>query len=222
MTSPAGTLLAPSRHRWLTPRTVGIAVTVLVIAAIALDTTYRDADAPRPTASGQPAFDRDTYGRENFPRIAELIEQQAVPLPQLLGDLRQDQEGTSEQHGHREGNAPYTFPVTGEGVAGKADGNVLPITVEGVPKNTDVSILIGPALPGTAVRDATGEVSFGQFVNQVEFADAATALNNEVKTRVLADVDPASLTGKRVRFTGAFSYLAPGVITIMPVRLEGP
>jgi predicted lipoprotein len=207
---------------WLTPRAVGIGVTVLVVAAIALDTTYRDADAPLPTAGGRPAFDRDTYGRENFPRIAELIEQQAVLLPRLLGDLRSDQDAASEQHGHREGNAPFTFPVTGEAVAGKADGNVLPITVKGVPRNVDVSILIGPALPGTAVRDATGEISFGQFVNQVEFADAATALNNEVKKRVLADVDPASLEGERVRVTGAFSYLAPGVITITPVRLEGP
>jgi predicted lipoprotein len=214
------TVASSSRPRWLTPRTVGIAIVVLVVAAMALDTTYRDADAPRPTASGRPAFDPDTFGRENFPRIAELIEQQAVPLPQLLRDLRQDQEGTSEQYGHREGNAPYAFPVTGEGVAGKATDNVLPVTVEGVPKSTNVSILVGPALPGTAVRDATGEISFGQFVNQVEFADAATALNNEIKAQVLKGLQPGSLEGERVTFTGAFAYLAPNVITITPVRLE--
>jgi predicted lipoprotein len=218
----SSTVASSSRPRWLTPRTVGIAVVVVVVAAMALDTTYRDADAPLPTAGGRPAFDRDTYGRENFPRIAELIEQRAVPLPQLLGDLRSDQEGASEQYGHREGNSPYAFPVTGEGVAGKAEGNVLPVEVKGVPKSTNVSILIGPALPGTAVRDATGEISFGQFVNQVEFADAATALNNEIKAQVLSDVDPAALEGERVQFTGAFAYLAPDVITITPVRLESP
>ena len=209
----------PAR-RWLTPRLIGIALTVIVIAAMALDTTYRDADAPRATASGRPAFDRDAYGRENFPKIAQAIERQATPLPRLLAALREDQQGASEQYGHHEGNAPYSFPVTGEGVAGAPENGVLPVTVKGVPKNTSVSVQIGPALPGTALRDATGEISFGQFVNQVEFADAATALNNEVKAQVLENLDPAALEGERVRFVGAFTYLAPAVVTITPVQLE--
>jgi predicted lipoprotein len=105
-------------------------------------------------------------------------------------------------------------------VAGAPENGVLPVTVKGVPKNTSVSVQIGPALPGTAVRDATGEISFGQFVNQVEFADAATALNNEIKAQVLKGLEPGSLEGERVTFTGAFAYLAPNVITITPVRLE--
>ena len=209
----------PAR-RGLTPRAIGIALTAIVVAAIALDTTYRDADTPRATASGRPAFDRDTYGRENFPKIAQAIEQQATPLPKLLAALREDQQGASEQYGHREGNAPYSFPVTGEGVAGAPENGVVPVKVKGVPKSTSVSVQIGPALPGTAVRDATGEISFGQFVNQVEFADAATALNNEVRSQVLEPLDPAALEGKRVRFVGAFTYLAPAVVNITPVKLE--
>jgi predicted lipoprotein len=207
-------------RRWLTPRTVGIALAVLVIVAMALDTSYRDADAPKTTASGRPAFDPETYGRETFPKIAQKIEADATPLPQLLTALRKDPDAAGEQYGHREGNAPYSFPVRGEGVAGAPENGVLPITVKRVPHSTQVSLQIGPALPGSAVRDATGEIKFGQFVNQVEFADAATALNNEVKAKVLKNLDAASLKGERVRFVGAFTYLAPTVVTIAPVQLE--
>jgi predicted lipoprotein len=207
-------------RRWLTPRSIGIALAVVVVVAMALDTTYRDADAPRATASGRPAFDPETYGRETFPNVAQTIEDDAQPLPQLLTALRQDQDGASERYGHREGNAPYSFPVSGEGVAGAAENGVLPLDIKRVPRGTKVSVQIGPALPGSAVRDATGEIKFGQFLNQVEFADAATALNNEVKARVLEDLDAASLKGKRVRFVGAFTYLTPTVVTITPVKLE--
>ena len=61
--------------------------------------------------------------------------------------------------------------------------------VKGVPKDVTVSVQIGPALPGTAIRDAGGLFEFSEFVNQVEYADAATALNNQVKAQVLEDLD---------------------------------
>ena len=32
---------------------------------------------------------------------------------------------------------------------------------------------VGPAINGTALRDATGLVNFNDFVNQVEYANAA-------------------------------------------------
>jgi ABC-type branched-subunit amino acid transport system ATPase component len=48
-------------------------------------------------------------------------------------------------------------------------------------------------------------VEFGEFTNQVEYADAATALNDEMREQVLADLDPASLAGKKVSFVGAVS-----------------
>ena len=58
-----------------------------------------------------------------------------------------------------------------------------------MPAGTRVSIQIGPAVNGTALRDAVGFITFGQFLNQVQYADAGTALNNEVKQELLADLD---------------------------------
>jgi predicted lipoprotein len=104
-------------------------------------------------------------------------------------------------------------------VAGKPADSLLPVKVKGL-KGTTVSLQIGPALNGTALRDAVGFIDFNQFVNQVDYADAGTALNTQVKQKVLKGLDRQSLKGKRVRFTGAFTYLAPTVVTVTPVRLE--
>jgi predicted lipoprotein len=87
-------------------------------------------------------------------------------------------------------------------------------------KGISVNVQVGPALNGTSLRDAAGFINFNQFINQGDYADAGTALNNEVKAKVLKGIDTASLTGKRIAFTGAFTYLAPTVMTITPIRLE--
>ena len=72
----------------------------------------------------------------------------------------------------------------------------MPVRVAGVPKGTTVSLQVGPAINGTAIRDAAGFINFNQFVNQVDFADAATALNSEVKAKVLKGIDPRRSKGK--------------------------
>jgi predicted lipoprotein len=206
-------------RRRVSPRLVGWALAALVVAAIALDTTYKD-PSEKITASGRPAFNPAQYGRETYPKAVDALEKNAQPLPALAAALRDDPDAAGEKFGHRAGNGPYSFAVSGEGVAGKAKDGVLPVKVKGVPKNTTVAIQTGPALPGTSIRDAVGFISFGQFLNQVEFADAATALNNQVKAQVLKDLDPAGLDGKRIRFLGAFTNLAPTAITVTPVDVE--
>jgi predicted lipoprotein len=208
------------RHPRLGVRAVLIAVGVLVVVAMALDTTYKDADAPKPTAGGRAAFEPAQYGAKTYPKVAATLEQKAQPLPQLVAALRDDPEAAGKQYGHREGNSPYSFATRGEGIAGATKAGLMEVRVKGVPKSTRVSIQVGPALNGTALRDAVGFISFNQFVNQVDFADAATALNSQVKAKVLKGVDPQEMKGERVSFTGAFTALAPSVVTVIPTKLE--
>lgn len=209
---------SPSGRR-INPRLIGWALAALVVLAVALDTTYKDPDY-KVTASGRPAFNRDQYGRQTYPKAVAALEKNAQPLPALAAALKDNADAAGAKFGHRAGNGPYSFAVSGEGIARKPKGGVMPVKVKGVPKGTSVSIQTGPAIPGTAIRDAVGFISFGQFLNQVEFADAATALNNQVKAQVLKELDASSLQGKRIRFLGAFTYLAPNVITITPVRVD--
>ncbi len=78
----------------------------------------------------------------------------------------------------------------------------------------EVSILIGPVILGTALRDALG-VEFSEFTNQLDYAAVANALNDRVVQEVVAGVQLEGLVGKSVSFTGARSGTG-----IVPVRLE--
>jgi predicted lipoprotein len=192
---------------------------ILLIAAMALDTTWKTGPV-KVTAGGREAFSAAKYGRETFPKVSAAITKAAVPLPTLLAAIRKDPDAARKRYGHQEGNSPAAFATSGEGIAGRAENGLMPVRVAGVPSSSRVSIQVGPALNGTALRDGTGTIHFGQFVNQVDYASAATALNNEVKGRVLKGFDPQSARGKRVKFVGAFALLTPSVVTVAPVQLE--
>jgi predicted lipoprotein len=204
--------------RRVSPRVIGAAVLVVVVIALALDTTTRSDKAPRVT--GRVAFDPAAYGEKNFDaKVVPAVEQHAVAITDLMPAIEDDADAAGKQYGSRQGSSPYNFAVTGKGVAGKPKSGLLPVKVKGL-KDTTVNLQIGPAINGTSLRDVVGFITFNQFVNQVDYADAATALNNQVKAKVLKGIDPQSLDGKTVSFTGAFTQLVPNSVTVTPVKLE--
>ncbi|NJP96971.1 DUF2291 domain-containing protein [Nonomuraea sp. FMUSA5-5] len=200
--------------RWI----AGAAVAALVVL-MAVDTEYRTAET---AAAAAPAtFDPAAFGARNYEaKVVPAIKQSAVDLPVLLKALAEDKEAAGRTYGKRQGTGPYTFAVKGRGEAGQARSGLLPVTVEGVPPGTRVSLQIGPAINGTALRDAAGFITFGQFTNQVEYADAATALNDELRATLLKSLDAAALDGKEISFTGAFTLLTPQTVTITPVEIS--
>ena len=95
------------------------------------------------------------------------------------------------------------------------------------------AIQIGPVLRGTALRDAIEFVRFTDFVNQLEFAGVANALNDRVVNGVLAAVSIDELAGREVTFVGAVnkgvgtlftpdvkSVPTPFTFEIVPVYLQ--
>jgi len=80
----------------------------------------------------------------------------------------------------------------------------------------EISIQIGPVLRGTSLRDATGLVRFSDFTNQLQYADAANALNGRVLKTVLAPVEKSLEKGARVSFVGTAE---PSLREIVPVQL---
>ena len=121
-----------------------------------------------------------------------------------------------------QGTSPYSFAVDGEGVAGKAKSGLHAGQGQRRARRTPRSrCRSARRINGTALRDAVGFINFNQFVNQVDYADAATALNNQVKAKVLKGLDPDALEGKKVSVHRAPSpRSAPTVVTITPVKLE--
>jgi predicted lipoprotein len=208
-----GTGASPWRRRL-----IGVAALVALLVAMVLSTTFKDADAP---VEGAPkAFDPATYGKETYgPKVVPAIDKAAVELPTLAQALAADPAAAGEQYGKRPGpSSPYSYAVKFTGTAAAPQSGLMQVTVPGV--SSRVSVQIGPAVNGTALRDAVGFIEFGQFLNQVEYADAATALNTQMKQDLLTKLDPPSLAGKQVTVVGATTILTPGVITVTPVSLE--
>jgi predicted lipoprotein len=83
------------------------------------------------------------------------------------------------------------------------------------------AIQIGPVLRGTALRDALAFIRFTDFVNQLEFAGVANALNDRVIERVLTAVNVDALAGREVTFVGAVPATGAGsTLEIVPVHLQ--
>jgi predicted lipoprotein len=202
---------------------VGGVVALGLVAAMAATTTTVSASDPGAGAAGGSTFDAVEYAEERYAgEVVPTIQENAVPITDLLPEIIEDPESAGEQYGHRSGaTSPYAYPTSGEGIAEAVTGTLLPLTIEGLPDDVRVMIQIGPAINGTALRDATGLVDFNDFLNQIEYANAATELNNKVKSDVLADFDVAAAEGRTVRFVGAFAYGSnPAVLQITPVELE--
>ena len=220
MTTTSGSLRPrPDEQRSRRPRIIAGALLVALVLAMALSTTYRSASAPVPGEKEK--FDPAVFGKENYAsKVKPAIEKNPVDLATLVTAIEKDPDAAGKQYGKRQGTSPYTYPVKLTGTAGKPAGGLMQVSVPGVGKDTRVSVQIGPAINGTTLRDASGLVTFNDFVNQVEFSNAATALNTEMKADVLADLDPASLAGKQVTVVGATAPLNPKVITVTPVSIE--
>lgn len=223
MSEPEQVLTARPENRpwWLRPRVLGAALAAALLLAMALDTTYISADEDS-DSSQDAAFDPQTYAEDSYEtEVVPAVQESAVDLPELLAALEEDEEAAGAEHGNRDGTgSPYSFAVRGTGEAGEAESGQLPVEVDGLPDDVAVAIQTGPAISGTALRDATGLVAFDQFTNQIEYREAATALNDQARQHVLDALDFDALAGEEIAFTGAFSRVNPALVLITPVELE--
>ena len=210
----------PTQTRRLSPGAKrGIAIGVVVVVLILLGLGTKIVPDGSAAAQSTEAFSAKTWGQQNFPKIRSKIEKKAVDAPTLAQAVIADPAAAAKKYGVP-GTTGTEYSVKLTGVAGTPEGGIYPITVPGVPSDVVVRVQTGPAINGTDIRDATGTVKFGQFTNQIDYQNAASALNDQLKKKVLAKVDTASLQGKTVHVTGAFQLINPKGWLITPVQLE--
>lgn len=172
------------------------------------------------------AVDPRSYVADNWAaKIVPTVHDQATDVVTVAAAIERDPAAAGEQYGHRAGTtSPYAYMVKGSGTVTEIDTSVPtgPMTVE-VPRpggdSLELTIATGPVIAGTALRDAVGFIAFGDFTNQIDYAEVANQINNRVKTDVIAKVDLDGVEGGRVDFHGAFSALAPGTIFLVPTEL---
>jgi len=193
---------------------LAIAAAVIIAAAFNVKVVSTD-EADTAAADGQ--LDAATFAAEQYDAITAYVDDEAVDLAELLAAL--DGGADEADAGNTSGaSSAYAFPVTFTAVAGTATPPVLPVTVEGLPADTVVQVQIGPALNGTALRDVSGEISFNQFTNQLEYQNVGTELNNLVRADVLDGLEIPE--GTTIRVTGAFLRVNPKLVSVVPTAVE--
>lgn len=212
--SQAAAPKAPARAR--RGLMLGIAAVVIALAGIALDTKVvpigSDADLR------QQAFSPDSYGQKEFPRIAEAVKAKAGDAVELATAIAADKNAAIAKYG-----TPSTtgaiMAVRVTGAAGEAKAGIYPLTVAGLPDGVSVRVQTGPAINGTDLRDAPGDIAFGGFKNQIEYQNAGAGINRAMKAAVLDKIDAANLSGKTLDVTGAFRMINPKNWLITPVEV---
>lgn len=197
-------------------RGIWIGVIVLVVLGVVLGTRVVPSDDP--LAQGNVEFDPTTFGVENFPAVQEGVIDRAVDAATLADAIAADPDAAAEEYAVDSSGGPV-YSVAFTGVVGEGQSGIYEVQVDGVPDDLLIRVQTGPAINGTELRDATGDIQFGQFKNQIDYQNAAAALNEELKVQVLADVDTASLTGKTIEVTGAFTLVNPSGWLVTPVEL---
>ena len=193
------------------------AFVVVVIGAIALDTKVVRIGSENDVR--QQAFSPETFGAEQFPKIQANVEERAVAADELAAAIAADKKAAGEKYGTATSTGPV-IPVTLTGTFGARKSNTNEMKIDGLPPETVVRVQTGPAVNGTDLRDATGTIEFGQFTNQIQYQDAGSAINNEMKKAVFAGLDPETLDGKQATVVGVFKLINPKNWLVTPVKVE--
>lgn len=149
----------------------------------------------------------------------------ARPATEVLPAMTSDLAAAGARYGYRAGEgSPWSFIVADEGTVSRKNtdsrAGTLVLSLAGGDAPLEATLQIGPVIRGNAVRDALPFVSFKDFTNQLEYANAGKALTALALEGFAADVE-AIAAGDRVRFTGAISISKAGDdVLITPIMLE--
>lgn len=198
-------------------RTAAAAIVLLV--AMVLNTKVISGSVAQNATLG--TFTPAGFAQEHFRlSIVPDIESRSVDLVQVAMAIKADPATAAKKFDAVKGSVASVFSVKFTGTAGKGDASgLMPVHVTGMPSGTSVLVQMGPAINGTAVRDATGRVKFSDFKNQVDYQNVGVELNNQVKKLVLSKVDVAPLAGRAITVIGVFELINPAAFIVTPVKI---
>ncbi len=210
---------APAPKAPATPRRgllISAVLAVIVIAGIAADTTVVRIGSKEDVR--QQVFEPDAFGAKEFPIVQQFVESKAVDAQTLGPAVLADKTAAAKKYG-TPATVGAVVPVKVSGIAGEGKMGVYMLKVDGLPPEITVRVQTGPAINGTDLRDATGQVTFSQFKNQIEYQNAGSGINRAMKKAVLSGIDNTNLTGKTLEVTGAFTLINPKNWLITPVKV---
>ena len=162
-----------------------------------------------------------TFATQLLPHVAE----RALPVADLRAKITADLPAAAASHGHRGAGdgAAWNFAIRGEGRVTEANlesrARTAKLDTDG-DGTADLTLQLGPVIKGTALRDFAPFYNFNDFRDQIEFAKLGRAINDRVSAGLA--VPDGDLTGKTLRFTGAFDIkkLAdPWLVTVTALEM---
>jgi len=188
----------------------------------------RDADKAALDPSDPNNFDAKVYVGAMWERkVVTYFDEHSHPVAQVLTLLAKDKDAAGAKYGHRAGGdgSPWTFAVRGTGIVKSVDTAshhgemVVEVAAPGHP--VTATLQIGPVIFGTAVRDSLPFIAFGDFVNQIQYAEVSRALNDRAAALAHQGLTPPPHVGNTVEFVGGMTDPSmSGETTITALRVH--
>lgn len=194
-----------------------IAFAICVLSVIALNTTVVGIGSDEDRRAS--AFSPDAYAKQKFPDIKDYVTTKAVDISVFLDAVQADKKAAVDEYGIGSGAIPI-IPISFSGVLEEGKSGIYYVDVEGVADEVKIRVQTGPAINGTDLRDATGQIKFGDFKNQIEYQDVGAAINRAMKADTLESIEGTDIEGKSVDVIGVFKLINPKAWLITPVRFE--
>jgi len=227
LTSPTQPARKPQDRRKIQRRIALLAGVILLAILLVLKPPFVIRPLPgRGPAGAQPA--QSAAARFVDPiwatKVLPTIQEKAQDIAKILPEIRADPNSAGQKYGRREATNPYNYMVKGTGKVTEmhTESQAGTATIEIPGLGEKVALQIGPVVRGTALRDATGAVSFNQFTNQLDYADVSKEMNARALKAAFANVGPNSIAGKTLTFFGAFSFdpHSKSPILVTPVKIN--
>jgi predicted lipoprotein len=167
------------------------------------------------------SYAADLWSKQALPHFSANAKPAAEVIPAIVADFA----GAGDKFGYRPGEgSPWSFIVSGTGTVTakntESRAGTMVLALDSAAAPLDVTLQIGPVIRGNAVRDALPFVSFKDFTNQIEYADAGKALTALAVEGIAGNVTSLAV-GDKVEFTGAISMAgASDKLLVTPVTLK--
>lgn len=208
-------------------RVIGLSAAACVVAVAGCKILrIGDKDAIDPSDPNN--FNAKTYVAHIWDdKAVPFFEDDSHPILDVLAAIAKDKDAAGKTLGHRAtaGGTPWTFAVSGSGTikALTSGTRIGEMTIEMGPADhrTEATLRIGPVIFGTALRDALPFIAFGDFVNQVQYAEVSRAINDRAAAAMAKALTPEPKPGEKVTFVGAMIDPAEaGGIVVTPMELK--
>ena len=204
-------------------------ILVLVpVAALGGCKIVANADLKAAKSKSSDDFDATAYVDKIWtPKVIPELKDKAIAIETLLREVANDPDEAGQKYGHREGDGnPWTFLIKGEGKITAVDveskHGLVGVEVKTAAGARKVDLQVGPVVFGTALRDGLPFIRFGDFVNQIQYAQVSRVLNDRATKGVRESIDLKEAAGKTIAFYAAAVLGSGDTINATPVIIEPP